>query len=78
MDRARRVLAAGAVRATQTTQAIAFLLSEYGVYDADPGLWRRDLDAVLAVGAGEVRDAVARWCVPATRSIVAVRPAEAA
>ena len=78
LDRARRVLAAGAVRATQTTQAVAFLLSEYGVYDADPGLWRRDLDAVLAVGPREVRDAVARWCVPARRSIVAVRPAEAA
>jgi predicted Zn-dependent peptidase len=77
MDRVRRVIEAGAVRATQTTQAVAFLLSEYGLYDGDPGLWRRDLDEVLSVEAEHVRDAVERWLVPARRSIVAVRPAEA-
>ncbi|HTS02873.1 MAG TPA: pitrilysin family protein [Thermoanaerobaculia bacterium] len=77
MDRVRRVIEAGAVRATQTTQAVAFLLSEYGLYDGDPGLWRRDLDEVLSVEADHVRDAVERWLVAARRSIVAVRPAEA-
>jgi zinc protease len=78
MERVRRVITAGAIRATQTTQAVAFLLSEYGVYDGDPNLWRRDLDEVLAVEAEHVRDAVQRWLVAARRSVVAVRPAEAA
>ncbi len=78
MERVRRVIEAGAVRATQTTQAVAFLLSEYGLYDGDPGLWRRDLEEVLSVEAEHVRDAVQRWLVPQRRSAVAVRPAEAA
>jgi predicted Zn-dependent peptidase len=78
MDRVRRVIEAGAVRATQTTQAVAFLLSEYGVYDRDPGLWRQDLEAVLSVEADDVREAVRRWFTPARRSVIAVRPAEAA
>jgi len=77
MERARRVISAGAIRATQTTQSVAFLLSEYGVYDGDPGLWRRDLDEVLSVEAEHVRDAVERWLVAARRSVVAVRPVEA-
>jgi zinc protease len=78
MDRARRMLSADAIRATQTTQAVAFLLSEYGVYDHDPGLWKSDFEALLDVDAAQVRDAAARLFVPAGRSVVTVHPAEAA
>ena len=74
MERVRRMVLASAVRATQTTQAIAFLLSEYGVYDGNPGLFPRDVEAVLALDAAAVREAAARLLVPARRSVVTVVP----
>jgi predicted Zn-dependent peptidase len=74
MERNRRMILASAVRATQTTQAIAFLLSEYGVYDGDPGLFPRDVEAVLALDAAAVREAAARLLVAARRSVVTVVP----
>ncbi|HEX5855989.1 MAG TPA: pitrilysin family protein [Thermoanaerobaculia bacterium] len=76
MERSRRLLLASAVRATQTTQAIAFLLSEYGLYDGDPGLFRHDIEAVLALDASAVRDAAARLLVASRRSVVTVTPSE--
>jgi predicted Zn-dependent peptidase len=76
MERARRLLLASAVRATQTTHAIAFLLSEYGLYDGDPGLFPRDVEAVLALDGNAVRDAAARLLVASRRSVVAVVPSE--
>jgi zinc protease len=76
MDRARRMLTAEVVRATQTTQAVAFLLSEYGVYDHDPGLWKTDFETLLDLDAARVRDAAARLFIPARRSVVTVVPAE--
>ena len=74
MERVRRMILASAVRATQTTSAVAFLLSEYGLYDKDPGLFPRDVEAVLALDAATVRDAVARLLVAARRSVVTVVP----
>jgi predicted Zn-dependent peptidase len=65
------------VRATQTTQAIAFLLSEYGLYDGDAGLFRQDVEAVLALDAATVKDAAARLLVATNRSVVTVVPSEA-
>jgi zinc protease len=76
MERARRLLLASAVRATQTTQAIAFLLSEYGLYDGDPGLFRHDVEAVLALDGAAVKDAAARLLVATSRSVVTVVPSE--
>ena len=76
MERARRLLLASAVRATQTTQAIAFILSEYGLYDEDPGLFPQDVEAVLALDAAAVRDAAARLLVATNRSVVTVEPGE--
>ena len=76
MERTRRMTLAGAVRATQTTSAIAFLLSEYGLYDGDPGLFPRDVETVLALDAAAVRDAAARLLVAACRSVVTVVPEE--
>jgi predicted Zn-dependent peptidase len=77
LERARRLLLASAVRATQTTQAIAFLLSEYGLYDADPGLFRHDVEAILALDGAAVREAAARLLVASRRSVVTVEPGEA-
>ena len=77
MERARRLLLASAVRATQTTQAIAFLLSEYGLYDGDAGLFRQDVEAVLALDGAAVQDAAARLLVATSRSVVTVVPREA-
>jgi zinc protease len=74
MDRARRIFSADAVRATQTTQSIAFLLSEHGVYDGDPGLWKPDFERLLALSASEVREAVGRWLIPSRMSAVTVHP----
>ena len=74
MDRARRIFSAEAVRATQTTQSIAFLLSEHGVYDGDPGLWKPDFERLLALTASEVREAVGRWLIPSRMSAVTVHP----
>ena len=76
MERSRRLLYASVVRATQTTQAIAFLLSEYGLYDGDPDLFRHDVEAVLALDAPAVRDAAARLLVASRRSVVTVTPTE--
>jgi len=76
MERSRRMVLASAVRATQTTAAIAFLLSEYGVYDGDPGLFPRDVEAVLALDAATVREAAARLLVAERRSVVTVVPQE--
>ena len=76
MERARRLLLSSAVRATQTTQSIAFLLSEYGLYDGDPGLFPHDVEAVLALDAAAVRDAAARLLVAPRRSVVTVVPSE--
>jgi zinc protease len=76
MERARRLLLSYAVRATQTTQSIAFLLSEYGLYDGDPGLFPHDVEAVLTQDAAAVRDAAARLLVDTRRSVVAVVPSE--
>lgn len=75
MARARRMYRAEAIRATQTTQSIAFLLSEYGVYDGDPGLWKSDFEALLQLTSEEIRDAAARAFVPARMSVVTVSPA---
>jgi zinc protease len=77
MERARRLLLASAVRATQTTQSIAFLLSEYGLYDGDAGLFRQDVEAVLALNGAAVQDAAARLLVATSRSVVTVVPSEA-
>ncbi len=77
MERTRRMILASAVRATQTTHAIAFLLSEYGVYDGDPGLFPRDVETVLALDADAVREAAARLLVAARRSVVTVVPESA-
>jgi len=74
MDRARRMILSDAVRATQTTQTVAFLLSEYGLYDGDADLWRDDFGALLDVTAKEVREAAARAFVPARTSVVTVVP----
>ena len=74
MERARRMLAADGLRATQTTSSIAFLLSEYGLYDHDPGLWREDWDGLLGTTRNEVREAAARAFVPERRSVVEVEP----
>ena len=74
MERARRMFLSGAVRATQTTQSVAFLLSEYGLYDRDADLWREDFAALLDVTAAEVRDAAARTFVPVRTTVVTVVP----
>jgi zinc protease len=74
MDRARSMLAAEAVRATQTTQAVAFLMSEYGLYDGNAGLWREDLQFLLSLDAAAVRAASARAFVPERCSVVTVYP----
>ncbi|MEO6324117.1 MAG: pitrilysin family protein [Thermoanaerobaculia bacterium] len=78
MTRAQRMLRSEAIRATQTTQSIAFLLSEYGVYDGDPGLWKTDFEQILAMSASDVRDAAARAFQPARMSVVTVSPADEA
>jgi len=62
------------VRATQTTQSVAFLLSEYGLYDRDADLWREDFAALLDVTAAEVRDAAARTFIPLRTTVVTVVP----
>lgn len=76
MERARRMLAADMVRSTQTTQAVAFLLSEYGLYDRDPRLWREDFERILAVDAAAVRDAAGRLFTPERISVVEVHSGE--
>ena len=76
MERARRLLLSSAVRATQTTHSIAFLLSEYGLYDGDPGLFPHDVEAVLALDAEAVREAAGRLLVDSRRSVVTVVPSE--
>lgn len=77
MERSRRMLAADMVRSTQTTQAVAFLLSEYGLYDGDPGVWREDFEEILALDAAEVRAAASRLFTPERISVVEVHPGEA-
>ncbi len=72
MDRARRMLTADLVRSTQTTQAVAFLLSEYSLYDRNPGAWRRDFDRLMGLQAGDVREASARCLHPSRLSVVEV------
>ena len=67
-------ISADAVRATQTTQSVAFLLSEYGLYDKNPGLWRDDLELLLSFDAGAVRAAAERAFTPARCSVVTVLP----
>ncbi len=75
MERARRLLFADMVRSTQTTQAVAFLLSEYGLYDGAPGLWREDFERILSRDAEAVRGAAARAFVPERISAVEIHPA---
>lgn len=74
MERARRNLAAEAVRLTQTTQAIAFLLSEYGVYDGDASLWKNDFEALLDMDRESVREAAAFAFTEDRLSVVTVEP----
>ncbi len=76
MARAKRMILSSAVRATQTTQAVAFLLSEYGLYDRDADLWQEDFAALLDVTAAEVRDAAARTFLPLRTTVVTVVPEE--
>ncbi len=78
MERARRMLAADMVRGAQTTQAVAFLLSEYGLYDGDPGGWREDYERILSLSAADVREAARRVFAPERVSVVEVVPEEAA
>ncbi len=77
MERARKMLSAELVRGTQTTQSIAFLLTEYALYDGDPGLWRDDVERLLALDRAAVRDGCARTFTPERRSVVEVRPESA-
>jgi zinc protease len=76
MERARRMLAADMVRSTQTTQAVSFLLSEYGLYDGDPRLWREDFEEILSLDTAAVRDAASRLFTPDRISVVEVHPGE--
>lgn len=71
-ERARRMLAFDTVRATQTTQSLAFLLSEYGLYDGDPLLFREDVGRLLSMTPAEVREACARCFAPERRTVVEV------
>ncbi|MFI5180838.1 MAG: M16 family metallopeptidase [Thermoanaerobaculia bacterium] len=75
MGRARRLLFADMVRSTQTTQAVAFLLSEYGLYDGVPGLWREDFERILSLEAADVRGAAGRVFTPERLSTVEIHPA---
>jgi predicted Zn-dependent peptidase len=75
MERARRLLFADMVRSTQTTQAVAFLLSEYGLYDGAPGLWREDFDRILSLDEAAVRGAAQRVFAPERISAVEIHPA---
>ena len=74
MERARHMISADAIRATQTTQSVAFLLSEYGLYDGNPSLWREDLELLFSLDGGAVREAAARAFVPERCSVVTVHP----
>lgn len=78
MERARRMLATDGVRAVQTTAAASFVLSEFGLYDGDPGLWKEDWDRLLSVTRDEVRAATGRALDPCGRSAVLVQPATCA
>jgi hypothetical protein len=62
------------VRLTQTTQAIAFLLSEYGVYDGDASLWKNDFEALLDMDRESVREAAAVAFTEDRLSVVTVEP----
>ena len=77
MERARRLLFADMVRSTQTTQAVAFLLSEYGLYDGQTGLWRDDFERILSLEAADVRAAAARVFAPERISAVEIHPSGA-
>ena len=70
-------LGRSAVRATQTTQSIAFLLSEYGLYDGDPGLLPRRRRGGPRAGRAP-RSATPRrgFSSPQRRSVVTVVPSE--
>ncbi len=74
MERTRRMILSEAVRATQTTQAIAFVLSEYGLYDGDQDLWREDYAALLDVTGADVQRAAARAFTPERATVVTVVP----
>ena len=74
MERARRMILSDAVRATQTTQSVAFVLSEYGLYDGNADLWREDFGALLDVTAAEVRAAAARTFTPLRATVLTVVP----
>lgn len=74
MERARRMLTADAVRASGSAQAVAFLLTEYAVYDGDAGLFASDMERLLTLTASEVRDAAGRLFRPERTSVVDVRP----
>jgi predicted Zn-dependent peptidase len=54
MSRARRMLASDMIRGTQTTQALAFLISEYALFDRDASLWKPDFESILEMTPEEV------------------------
>jgi predicted Zn-dependent peptidase len=77
MEKVRTRTRAHFLLGLQSNYARAQRIAEYELYWGDAGLLAGELDAYLAVGKEDVRNAVAKHLVPSRRSKVEVKPAPA-
>ena len=61
MEKVRNSLSNDAVRGRQSTMYRAQRLAEFALYDNDPGLIDSELSEYLAIGANQIKDAVASF-----------------
>ncbi len=74
LSRAKQRLKSRLIFGLQSNQTQAILLGEYETLYGDARLLARDLEALLALGADEIRDAAAQYLTRPLRTVMIVNP----
>jgi predicted Zn-dependent peptidase len=74
LERARTFLRSSRMRQLQTSRSRAALLAQYELLDGDPNYANTELEHFLAVSAGRIRDAAARWLLRRRRNVLEIVP----
>jgi len=75
LERVKTLVRAGVVRDLQGSLSRARALAQYELADGNPGLINTELDAALAVTAGQIQAAAKKYLTPDKRAVLQIVPA---
>ncbi len=76
MQKLKNQLINDSVRSRQSSMSRAQQIAEYALYDGDPSLVNTELDELLAITSGQIKDAVNKFLNTENRSLLDIVPAE--